>query len=398
MKTIVGIVAVLLSIFALVNHSFAVSRIFADGFEDGTVDAWGTSGTKATAVSQGADTTACHSGSYCAESNHDCETSYGVDAFGDLTKSGLTYTSEIFYRFWMRIDTDVDAVDGSKMFRIGVNNSIDYHYNGISFNTGLWFDYWNLPGVICYGLDDIWLNKHDWYKIEIYIKDGAAADGSIRMWVDDQVLNCGGSNLGHYPFDNYTTTREAAQWDNWAWQSNWSCGAEHEAWDHDANNHFYLDDVEIFSDAGSDSVTGTMAGGDIAYVGADTTDPVLSDLTPSGAQSCSSDPRNVTETLTTDETATCRAHDTNNTWATMTEMSTTGGTTHSRTVSRACNSSWTPYYMCQDAALNESAASQGSYSVSAAVAAAIGGAGLNAAQGPIGGAGLSGTPTGGMGR
>ena len=130
----------------------------------------------------------------------------------------------------------------------------------------------------------------------------------------------------------------------------------------------------------------------------DTTAPVLSALTPSGAQSCLSDPRNVIESLTTDEAATCRAHDTESTWATMTEMSTTGGTNHSRTVSRACGTSWTPYYMCQDAALNESAASQGSYSVSAAVAAAIGGAGLNATQGPIGGAGLSGTPTGGMGR
>lgn len=94
-----------------------------------------------------------------------------------------------------------------------------------------------------------------------------------------------------------------------------------------------------------------------------TTAPTLSALSPSGTQSCTSDPRNVTESLTTSEAATCRAHDTATTWAGMTEMSTTGGTSHSRTVSRACGVAYSPNVICRDAAANESAMSEWAYQV-----------------------------------
>lgn len=97
--------------------------------------------------------------------------------------------------------------------------------------------------------------------------------------------------------------------------------------------------------------------------GADTTPPTLSALAPSGSQSCTSDPLNVTETLTTSKLATCRAHDSATTWLGMTQMTTTGGTSHSRTVSRECGRAYSPNVICQDSSGNESAMSEWSYQV-----------------------------------
>jgi hypothetical protein len=120
----------------------------------------------------------------------------------------------------------------------------------------------------------------------------------------------------------------------------------------------------------TDIIGATRSGGfDIGayeYTGADVSPPVISGILPTGTYSCSSNPYSVTEQITTNEAATCRADDTSSTWSSMSEMSTTGGTTHSRVVSRACGSSWTPHYKCQDAIPNESGASSGSYSIGAA--------------------------------
>lgn len=138
------------------------------------------------------------------------------------------------------------------------------------------------------------------------------------------------------------------------------------------------------------------------YAVPDTTDPVPSALSPSGAQSCSSNPRTVTLSLTCTDTVGCTACKADTSDVDIDSMSITlaqDGTTWSgSTGNLACDASYTYYVKCEDAADNESAASEWNFSISAAVAAAIGGAGLNATQGPIGGAGLSGTPMGGMGR
>src|SRR5574343_524184 len=122
----------------------------------------------------------------------------------------------------------------------------------------------------------------------------------------------------------------------------------------DSNTYMMLDELKIAT-----SHIGPPAG----FVEGGTTAPTISNLSPSGAQSCTSDPRNVTESLTTSEAATCRAHDTATTWANMTQMSTTGGTSHSRTVSRACGVAYSPNVICRDATGNESAMSEWAYQV-----------------------------------
>jgi hypothetical protein len=91
----------------------------------------------------------------------------------------------------------------------------------------------------------------------------------------------------------------------------------------------------------------------------DTTAPVISNLTPYGDL-----PYATTEIigLNTNENATCRYHATNNTWATMTEMSSTGGTTHTQTVNVAVGLN-SFNFKCRDAASNESIALPGSFTV-----------------------------------
>src|SRR5574343_17450 len=119
----------------------------------------------------------------------------------------------------------------------------------------------------------------------------------------------------------------------------------------------YLFVFDSTNTANSTGLEVTLSDGD------DTTAPTLSGVSPSGAQSCTSDPRNVIEYLTTNEASTCRAHDTETAWANMTEMGTTGGTSHSRTVSRACGVAYSPNVICRDATGNESAMSEWAYQV-----------------------------------
>lgn len=96
---------------------------------------------------------------------------------------------------------------------------------------------------------------------------------------------------------------------------------------------------------------------------ADTTPPTLSGLTPSGTI-----PYQTTTQLsvTTNESSMCRYHASSTTWASMTEMSSTGNLTHTQTVSVSVGEN-TFKAVCQDtAAQNESNAGTWSFTVSAA--------------------------------
>lgn len=102
--------------------------------------------------------------------------------------------------------------------------------------------------------------------------------------------------------------------------------------------------------------------------GGDTTPPIISSPLPSGAQSCTSNPRNVTLQVTTDEAATCKYGTSDVSYASLPNtFSTTGSTTHSQTVSNACGSSYTYYVRCQDGSGNPTLTSTAiSYSVATA--------------------------------
>jgi hypothetical protein len=121
--------------------------------------------------------------------------------------------------------------------------------------------------------------------------------------------------------------------------------------------------------AGSD---GKDMGADITLVGAsgtlDTTPPIISFPLPSTAQSCTSDPRNVSISVQTDEGSTCKYSTTDVAYSSMPyTFSTTGGTSHSSTVSNGCNASYTYYVRCIDGSGNANTSSTSiAYSVSAA--------------------------------
>jgi len=101
----------------------------------------------------------------------------------------------------------------------------------------------------------------------------------------------------------------------------------------------------------------------------DETAPVMSAAYPSGTVSCTSNPMNVTQGITTDEAATCKCGDAEDTYDNLSAIDNTGGTSHSDVVSRACGggggTSYDFYCQCQDIYENTTeTAIHGSYTVS----------------------------------
>jgi hypothetical protein len=85
----------------------------------------------------------------------------------------------------------------------------------------------------------------------------------------------------------------------------------------------------------------------------DTTAPVRSALAPSGSQACSSDPRDVVLSLTTNEAATCKGSPTDEAYASMDwTFDGTGTTSHTKTLSQACDATYQFFVRCQDAIPN----------------------------------------------
>lgn len=108
----------------------------------------------------------------------------------------------------------------------------------------------------------------------------------------------------------------------------------------------------------------------------DNTAPVFFNPVPTGTIPCASDPISLTEQVTTDEAATVK-YATSAEWAGGTDtydemssiMTTTGGTLHSRTVSRACGASYQTYFLAEDIYNNKTATEDvaiASYTVAAA--------------------------------
>ena len=92
----------------------------------------------------------------------------------------------------------------------------------------------------------------------------------------------------------------------------------------------------------------------------DVTPPVIDNLSPSGVQSCTSNPRNVTLSLTTNENSTARMTTVSSSvaYADMTDTFTnTGGQSHSEVKSLACGASYTYYVRTIDTSGNANTSS-----------------------------------------
>lgn len=101
----------------------------------------------------------------------------------------------------------------------------------------------------------------------------------------------------------------------------------------------------------------------------DTTPATISSPLPTGVQTCTTDPRNVTLQVTTNENATVKYSTTDQAYDSMANtFSTTGELSHSTVVSNACGGSYTYYCRSMDGAGNKNTSSTPiSYSVEAAV-------------------------------
>jgi hypothetical protein len=231
------------------------SRIFHDGFEDGTTNKWDNYGATVTEISP-------RSGAYAARSNWNGLLDWtDPDHLQGLALGSWPYEVEFLLRFWLRVDPNVDSHPegggGGKLFRMPFGN--DREGNEIVWSRSDTHVYIAVDGTTersiwgCADLDD-----RLWHKVEIYIRD--AADGEIRFWVDDRLLDCENTSGLGVPYVG-DTHRNDAGWDNFYWPSNWS-GPEG-CCDHDAENYMYLDDVEIFSDAvgGDGPIYGSLLDG-----------------------------------------------------------------------------------------------------------------------------------------
>ena len=237
----------------LTNTIQAAGRIFYDGFENGTTDAWTQDDfhNKCTAVKSAPDGTGPHSGSYQAQCNWNGTVAWNdPEAYRGLEKS-ISYNNEFFLRYWVRYDSDVDSKPGAKVGRLSASSQFEIVW-GAQLEQSGWPMWVGVTANAAYDNDTSGLagfNNHGWHKIEIYVKE--ASNGVVKFWIDD-VLN-----------STFTGNTTGANFQPYFMMSNWSSNP---GWEHDANNHVLHDDVEIYSDAAS-GASGSMADGTIGENG-----------------------------------------------------------------------------------------------------------------------------------
>jgi hypothetical protein len=170
-----------------------------------------------------------------------------------------SYTNSFFLRFWYRNDQDVDVVQGSKMLRLSFISGQETYW-ATQFEllpSAPLFMYWKTPT-----LDETYwpgssspsnpaVGNYQWHQFELYIKhDVSGANGIVRVWIDNTQI---------YDRPNILSHVSGEKWVPLYIMSNWSMNV---GWEHDANNHVYWDDFEIFSDTGT-GATGLMSDGTI---------------------------------------------------------------------------------------------------------------------------------------
>lgn len=324
----------------------AAGRTFFDDWESGGTGSWSQDGSRnrCNVVTSAADGgVGPQTGSYMLRCNWN-----GVVAWDDpaafetlrLSSFGFSGGSEIFFRFYIRVDNNAKdhPANGPKIFRL-----VGSSFWALNFRTG------TANGSLYNGADNqidgtFWggsntLSNGQWHKLEMYIKNGTT-DGVVRYWEDD-VMQYEATSV------NTSQSGGVSNWAPFYISSNWS-GAEG-CCDHDTSNYLYWDNFEIYSDTAS-GATGSMSAGTITQGGGDTTPPVRSNGAPTGALPAGTTQANLT--LTTDESATCRwASFAGASYASMSgTFSTTGGTSHTSVpITGLVNGgSYTRYVRCQD--------------------------------------------------
>lgn len=247
---------ILFSTLTLSDASHAASRVFYDGFEDGTTNKWQQADARSrcqvvTAATDGI--VGPFAGTRMARCNWDGTRADGTpDRFQTLVTPTGNYTDEFFIRVRFRMDQNIEPTPGSsnKFMRLFYFTGTLYHdlfadadnrTMGIlnkgapSLNEQMLTYYGDGPKAIALG--DVSATAASWHKLEYWIKQST---GAIRVWHDGLLVrDDSGYNYG------------GIKWPTLFLVSNWSAT-------HDATNHIYFDEVEIFSDRGT-GASGSMS-------------------------------------------------------------------------------------------------------------------------------------------
>jgi hypothetical protein len=235
-----------LAVMGLAN---AAGRVFSDDFEAGNTSKWSLDGsrTMCSATRSSIDGRATHAGSYMLECNWNGLVAWDhADSFSVAVLPSWDYSSEFLVRMWVRYASDVDRVVGAKLMRLYPGGQTGSMYVGgqLEKSGGPLLCAWEMiagsSGPVAWG-DGSPFADGQWHKLEIYVKHNTAGatDGILRIW-QDGTLKQDARNL--------VTAAAGAKWYPLYLMSNWS---NNPGWEHDAANHVYWDDIEVYSDRGS---------------------------------------------------------------------------------------------------------------------------------------------------
>jgi hypothetical protein len=239
-----------------VTATYAAGRVFFEGFEAGNTASFAADGTRERCVAtrSSVDQKPARAGSYMAECNWNGVVAWNDSrAYSSLKLPSWNYSREFLIRGWVRYAADVDHAMGAKLMRLLSDDGSNSFYLGAQMERsgGPVFVYWERvngrAGPLSYG-EGTAAGDGAWHKIEVYTKHNAPgqSDGVLRMWLDGNVV---------LEQQGLITSSSEGRWYPFYLMSNWS---NNPGWEHDANNHVYWDDVEIYSD------TGTGASGSLA--------------------------------------------------------------------------------------------------------------------------------------
>jgi hypothetical protein len=99
----------------------AAGRVFQETWESGTTTRWGSDGsrTRCRATQSAVDSGRPHGGGYMVECNWNGTVAWdNADAMSVLALNQWDYSREFLIRMWVRYATDVDHVQGAKLFRL----------------------------------------------------------------------------------------------------------------------------------------------------------------------------------------------------------------------------------------------------------------------------------------
>ena len=271
-KTCLAITLIMLSPIVFMDMSYAAGRVFYDGFEAhatnsslgspwATGDGYGVSGPCQVRTTSYDSLAGAYAGSKMLSCNWDgsgSDSSGGSATYqGNRLFDRWTYNSEILFRWRFRVDTDLACSNcptnpggGPKFMRPGSTSSAACSFFGVKANSdGLMGGFCNKSGTYLtpttyWGGDRA--SDRSWHEIAIYIKRGSGTSGIGRLFIDRvQVFNATGDTVSGWDYINQFNL-----------SSNWSGGAG--CCGHDANNHVYWDEFEVYTDTGTGG-TGTLS-------------------------------------------------------------------------------------------------------------------------------------------